>query len=101
MNSLKDPFLEWLISTSNFKRRVWILEAQLYRLVLKISKNEDFVDLYKKIAEQVASLELFYPETLNNYINTIERSYIKILFSKFDGRVDNFRDQVKQTKGFI
>lgn len=101
MDRLKDRFIEWLISTSEFKRSIWIIEAQLHRLVLKISRNEDHTELYHKIVGQVDYLEMFYPETLNTYLNSIERGHIKTLYSKFDGMVDKFTEQVKQTKGFI
>ena len=101
MKNLKDPFIEWLVSTSEFKRRVWIIEAQLYRIVLKIIKNEDFKELFETTESEIFTLEHTLPLTMCKYIDEIDRSLIKTLYIKFDRDLNNFTEHVKQTKGFI
>lgn len=93
--------IEWLISTNEFKRLCWILEAQLSRLVLKIIKNENYEDLFKTTETSIFLISQMYPLSMDNYINLIYRGYCKTLYTKFDGRLENFISAVNNSKGYI
>lgn len=102
-NVKKDPLVEWLISTSEFNRKVWIIESQLCRIVLAIIKKEPYDELYYSLENELFSMNQIYPITLDSYLRLLRpsSSYLKILCDNHDGLIVNFILHVEQTKGYV
>ena len=95
--SMKDPLIEWLVATTPLKRDIWILECQLYRILLSHINGKLNENLVKSCFD-------FAREYMNNHLYEHcyeEKSLGKMLIVDCCWSVDRFVNMVKEKKGRI
>lgn len=93
--SMKDPLIEWLIATTPLKRDTWVLECQLYRILLSYIRGN---------LDRELIITTFYntKEFMNNHFSehrNQERTLLKMLVEQCDWSVDMFVTMIEEKKG--
>ena len=92
---MRDPLMEWLIRAPALKRDMWILECQLYRILLSYINGKLDAHLISITFDNVK-------EYMNNHMMEKcyeNRSFIKILVEECDWSLDMFVNMIKEKKG--
>lgn len=94
--TMKDPLIEWLIKTTPLKRDTWVLECQLYRILLSYIRGNLDSELIKNTNKNTLAFMSTFGTTFKCYE---ERTLLKILVEQCDWSVDMFVRMIEEKKG--
>jgi Fic family protein len=93
---------EWLITTTNWKRSIWILESLLSEYLLTYIRKESLENIHKSCYEYTQMLVKYYErEEFEKYAKSIQRGYVKTLVELCDCYMDVFEKLVEENRGRI